>query len=377
LVDDIPSTGKDLKEALDLYNLNIAYAIDSTAAVERLRSLPIETILLDIKLVGSSMSGMQLFHWFKAHYPEIPVIIFSENATRYEAFELGKYRPWAFHGQHQSARELKSDIWAAVEHYRRFLRTEREIQMRGGFYGEGPLANECWKAIKASRRNHDPVMIYGSLGTEKWKIAEGIHRLTRPRMSGEFVPYFAGSLNELTTVRELFGTAEPKTNPMSDPNCKLARAHEGTLFIDHVHKLPLTVQSILWELLESHYDVRLIVATEFEPEKLRALTKLKHPQFRADLLERLERHSIQVPSLSQRIRDSRSDFRLLCAAILREEAERHEQQPPVLTDDAMEKMCQHSWPDNLRELRNVFKELLALGKPLINKSDVDDVLGPP
>lgn len=198
-----------------------------------------------------------------------------------------------------------------------------------------------------------PVWIHGESGVGKDRIASDLHRLSR-RSAGPWVAINAAALPESLLESELFGHEKGAfTGAAGLHRGVFEQAHGGTLFIDEIAELPLTMQSRLLRVLD-HWelrrvggeqaiavDVRLVCATH------RDLTAMVSAgSFRADLFYRLSQLIIEVPALR-----ARDDLAQLAQNLLSEL--QTEVGPRQLSRAALARLLLHRWPGNIRELRNV------------------------
>ena len=217
-----------------------------------------------------------------------------------------------------------------------------------------------------------PVLVRGETGTGKELVANAVHAASR-RRSGPFVSLNMGAVPASLAASELFGAAKGSfTGAVRDQPGYFQRANGGSLFLDEVGETPLEVQPLLLRVLESgeiqrvgastlaHVDVRLIAATDSNLE-----SAVEQGRFKAPLLHRLAGSEIFLPPLRER----RDDFGRLLFHFLRAELRAlHEEEKLLLRNEAEEpwlgasvvaRLARHPWPGNLRQLRNVARELVV------------------
>jgi len=217
-----------------------------------------------------------------------------------------------------------------------------------------------------------PVLLRGETGTGKELAASAIHAASR-RRSGPFVSLNMGAVPASLAASELFGAVKGSfTGAVRDQPGYFQRAHGGSLFLDEVGETPVEVQPLLLRVLESgeiqrvgassalQVDVRLIAATDSNLE-----AAVEQGRFRGPLLHRLSGYEIFLPPLRER----RDDFGRLLFHFLRAELRAlHEEEKLLLARDAEEpwlaasvvaRLARHAWPGNLRQLRNVARELVV------------------
>ncbi len=204
-----------------------------------------------------------------------------------------------------------------------------------------------------------PVLLYGETGSGKEVLARAVHDRS-PRHDGPFVAVNCASLPESLIESELFGyRAGAFTGAQRQGRSgKILQAHGGTLLLDEIGDMPLSLQARLLRVLDERkvtplgaeasvdVDIQLISASH------RNLTELvARGEFREDLYYRLNGVEISVPPLRDR-----EDKRQLIDAILREEAGR--QVEP--TEEVMSVLMQYAWPGNLRQMRHVLRTMAVL-----------------
>jgi two-component system, NtrC family, response regulator HydG len=218
------------------------------------------------------------------------------------------------------------------------------------------------------------VLILGENGTGKELVARAIHGLS-PRKSMPFVALNCAALSEGVLESELFGHEKGAfTGAQAAREGRFEYADKGTLFLDEVGDMPLSVQVKLLRVLQEReitrvgsnrpvkVDVRLIAATNRDLE-----AEVRKGTFREDLYYRLRVLKITVPPLRER----RGDIPHLVERFVAEFARRHERAVTGVDEDAMRVLMGHDWPGNVRELQNVVETMTLLGKgPILGVADV-------
>ena len=240
-----------------------------------------------------------------------------------------------------------------------------------GLVGESETLVEVRREIRRVADLEVPVLLRGETGTGKELMARAIHQVSR-RRDQPYLSVNLGAVPPTLAASELFGAAKGAfTGSVRTQVGYFVRAHRGTLFLDEVGEAPPEVQVMLLRVLESgeiqplgvqetqHVDVRLLAATDLDLE-----SAADDGNFRAPLFHRLAGYEILVPPLRER----RDDFGRLLVAFLREELERvtetHRLRPDRivrwLPPSIVARLARHDWPGNVRQLRNVARQL-AIG----------------
>ncbi|HEX7051891.1 MAG TPA: sigma 54-interacting transcriptional regulator [Longimicrobiales bacterium] len=231
----------------------------------------------------------------------------------------------------------------------------------GGLIGQSPAIARVRALIHQIGNSPVPVLIVGETGTGKELCAAAIAGLSDRK---PYIPVNCATFSETLVDSELFGHDRGAfTGAIKDHPGIVGQVDGGILFLDELAETPLPVQAKLLRTLESgeyrrvggtkirRSRFRLLAATNGNPEELVAAGKL-----RADLVYRLGAIRIVLPPL----RDRLEDIPLLVDAFLRRYRERAGTGPLGASADAYRILADHSWPGNIRELRNVIEAAAAL-----------------
>lgn len=219
--------------------------------------------------------------------------------------------------------------------------------------------NEAWNAalsrLPAFAQTDFPVLLTGPSGSGKEVLAQAVHRNSL-RAKQPLITINCGALSESLIESELFGHVRGSfTGATHDRQGAFESARGGTLFLDEVGDLPLTLQPKLLRALENseirpvgsdrtiQTDVRIIAATHKDLSKL-----VRIGQFRADLFWRLNVCVLQPPSLNERMEDFTDLIYEFC-----------KQMRVGLSHGAIERLREHTWRGNVRELRNLIARARA------------------
>lgn len=223
------------------------------------------------------------------------------------------------------------------------------------------------------------VFLRGESGTGKDIIAQLIHRHSQ-RRDRSFVPVNCGGMSPQLIESELFGHEKGSfTGAVREHKGVFERACGGTLFLDEVTEMPVDLQVKLLRVLETRRffrvggevelqtDVRIVAATNQNPE-----SRVKSGQFRADLLYRLQVFPIALPPLRERA----ADIRYLARYFL-QDLNHQSGLEKDFAEDALQTLENHSWPGNLRELKNAVERAHIMADSLITRADLpDEVVNP-
>jgi len=209
------------------------------------------------------------------------------------------------------------------------------------------------------------VLITGETGTGKELLARAIHRLSQ-RANGPFVPFSCANLPETLIDDELFGHERGAfTGAVGVRRGRFEAADQGTVFLDEIGDLALSLQAKLLRVLQErsferlgssnplNADVRVICATHHSLEEM-----VQDGQFRMDLYFRLNVVQLQLPSLRER----REDIPLLAQHFLRQYAKQFGRPSRRVSQLAMHALEEYPWPGNVRELENVIQRAVVLAE---------------
>jgi len=209
------------------------------------------------------------------------------------------------------------------------------------------------------------VLITGENGTGKGLIAQALHTLS-PRASRTMITVNMGGLSETLFESELFGHVKGAfTDAKTDRAGRFELADEGTLFMDEIANIPLAQQAKLLRVIETgnfervgssktmHANVRIISATNANLQD-----EIVAGRFRQDLLFRLNTIQISLPALRER----REDIMPLANSFLRQHAQRYRKQVSVFDEAARERLLQHRFPGNVRELDHVVERAVLMAQ---------------
>ena len=247
----------------------------------------------------------------------------------------------------------------------------RRAALRGSSAAAPELMGEsaAMRELKALIGNVAPteanVMVLGENGVGKELVARAVHALSR-RAAGTLLAVDMGALPESTFESELFGHRKGSfTDAKSDRAGRFQAARGGSLFLDEIGNMPLAAQAKLLTALERRevtpigadkpeaIDVRIISATNLDEARL-----FDPSVFRPDLLFRLNTIVIRVPPLRER----REDIPLLLAHYLKLYELQYQRPAREVAGVAVETLCRHDWPGNVRALRHACERAVILGQ---------------
>jgi two-component system response regulator HydG len=232
-----------------------------------------------------------------------------------------------------------------------------------GIIGDDPAVRQMLELIERVAPSNAAVAILGESGTGKELVARALH-LCSPRAGQPFLPINCAAISKELIESELFGHEKGAFTGADKPRKGAFEAADGgTLFLDEIGELPLDLQAKLLRVLESgevkrvgasrptRVDVRVVAATNRD-----LLAEAREGSFREDLYYRLCVIPMRLPPL----RNRKGDIAVLARYFVSVYSPR--EQTVKLTSAALEKLLHHTWPGNIRELRNVVHRALLLRK---------------
>jgi DNA-binding NtrC family response regulator len=229
--------------------------------------------------------------------------------------------------------------------------------------GNSPRIRQIYRVVEQAAPTSASMLIWGESGTGKELLAQTIHQLS-PRAAFPFVAINCAAIPETLLESEIFGHEKGAfTGAMERRLGCFELAHRGTLLLDEIAEMtPATQVKLLRVLQERSFrrlagrqeiavDVRVLAATNVNPDDAVRAGKL-----REDLYYRLNVFSLELPPLRER----REDIALLAQAFVQEFAQRNGRNVRAISQEAMRVLETHTWPGNIRELRNVIERATIL-----------------
>src|SRR5574340_748480 len=228
----------------------------------------------------------------------------------------------------------------------------------GGLVGHSAVMQELFRNILRAAASEASILITGESGTGKELVAHALHD-NSSRARGPYIRVHCAAFPEQLLEDELFGHARGAfTGAATAREGRFEAAHGGTLLLDEIGEVPLSVQVKLLRVLQEReierlgenqtrkVDVRIIAATHRDLPAM-----VSRGEFRADLSYRLRVLPLHVPAL----REHREDIPLLVSSMLANMATRHQGRDIQLSNEALEALGAYSWPGNVRELVNALE----------------------
>jgi two-component system response regulator HydG len=362
------------------YTVEIATSAEQ--ALERLERRDIDLVVTDIRLPG--MSGVELTMRIQEFYSDVPVIGITGYADIENAVELLKRgasdyiaKPFSVATIQESTQAIleKRRVFTEIRHLRRSLKAGCEF---GGMLSKTPEMHRVFEIIRMVSSTDMTVLVEGETGTGKELVASAIH-CQSPRREGPFVTVNCVGFPETLLESELFGHERGAFTGADRARAgKIERAHGGTLFLDEIESISLVIQAKLLRVLEDRkverlggsrriqVNMRVIAASNVPLKDLVA-----QGQMRSDFYYRINVIPIHLIPLRER----REDTPLLVDDFLHHHPVAARKGITGISEGAMKRLMQYSWPGNIRELQNALEKAVVLStSPVIEKVNLSDGL---
>ncbi|WP_333607879.1 PEP-CTERM-box response regulator transcription factor [Arsukibacterium sp.] len=367
IVEDDPGIQKQLKWSLSDYEL--VFAADRSSALTQLRRYEPAVVTLDLGLppdAANASEGLACLAEILAVQPQCKVIVLTGNTDNQHALAavaLGAYDYYQ--------KPIDADVLQIIL-ARAFKLSQLEVEnqaLKASQASQQDIIGNSEAILKACRTvekiapTEITTLLLGESGTGKEVFARSIHKQS-PRADKPFVAINCASIPENLLESELFGYEKGAfTGANKTTLGKIEGANGGTLLLDEIGDMPLSLQAKMLRFLqerviervggrqEIEVDVRVICATH------RNLPEMVAEQaFREDLYYRISEITLTIPPLRQR----GHDIIIIAKALLHKFNHEYKTQVQGFTDCAIQALLNHSWPGNIREMQNKLKSAVIL-----------------
>ncbi len=370
VVDDDADLAAFLQELLTAAGHQVTVFNDGASALAAVEERAPDLVVTDMNMVG--MDGFELIERVRAFDPRVSVIAitaFGSIETAVRALRLGAYDFVTKPFEPQTLRVAVDRALEATALRSEVRRLRSEVGearfLVGGMVGRSNALAEISDLVKRVADTLANVLVTGPSGCGKELIARALHAESR-RSAGPFVPINCAAIPDTLLESELFGVVRGAfTDAKVDRPGLLREAQGGTVFLDEIGDLPLSLQTKLLRALAER-EVRPVGGTKLERFDARVVTATHHDlrkavadgRFRADLFYRLAVIDIGVPPL----RDRPEDVVPLAEHFLRRVAARSGRSLRGFSGAALRMMEAYHWPGNVRELENAVERAVALAR---------------
>jgi two-component system NtrC family response regulator len=371
----------------DTYTLHVAGNAREALALMKRERPPL--ITLDLGLpphAADTVEGLAVLDGLLAVDRLAKVIVITGNNERANA--LGAIQRGAYDYMLKPVQlDRLKVVLERAEYVYQIEQENRRLQQQGlgrgyqDILGTSTTMQRLFEMVKRVATSDLPVLVIGESGTGKELVARAIHQESS-RRDGPFIAINCGAIPETLLESELFGHERGAfTGAHMQRKGRFESAQGGTLLLDEIGELPLTLQVKLLRFLQEQriervggresilVDTRVVAATNVNLQEA-----IEKGQFRKDLFYRLSVVQITVPPL----RDREEDMVLLAQAFVQRYREELNVKVTGLSEEAREAIRAYAWPGNVRELENRIKRAVVMSRgPSIQPADMELEAGPP
>lgn len=377
LVDDDPEIRFTIRHYLELHGMHVTEADSVQPAKQKFLIGPADAVILDVALPDGG--GLELLEHLKGADANVPVIVLAPQGSIELAVRAIKKGAEQFLTKPVDLAVLHTLLVRTVENRRfrqQFLVRESKASRErlNPFLGESSSIRRLEELIRRIVSSESPILIQGETGSGKGVLANWIHANSR-RADEVFMDLNCAGLEREFLETELFGHERGAFTGAVYPKPGLLEvADRGTVFLDEIGDISLTVQPKLLKVLETHQfrrlgdvrdrtvDIRLISATHRDLKEL-----VRQQRFREDLFFRITIIPVRIPPLRER----QEDIPLLANDILGHISSARGGRIE-LESAAMDVLRQYSWPGNIREMRNVLERAAQIAQsPVLTVRDLE------
>lgn len=369
VVDDEIILRTALQSILTSYGFEVITCESGQRALNLLQQKPFDLALVDVRL--PDMDGLELMQEIKRISPDTGIIIITAYAEVKSAVRAIKEGAFDYLSKPFQEEELLITIEKFLKYrdLEKELKTLKEILPKNylvkDLIGESKAIKEVLQKVELVAASDVPVLIYGESGTGKEVIADLIVKLSN-RRDHPYIKLNCTAIPETLFEAELFGFEKGSfTGAFESKKGKLELAHTGTILLDEIGDLPLSIQPKLLRVLETNsfyplgskrevkVNVRYIFSTSRDLKKL-----VEEGKFRDDLYYRINVIPIRVPPLRER----KEDLPHLIKYFLQIFSEKYQKKIPEISKEAYLALLNYNYPGNVRELKHLLERAFLLSK---------------
>mgnify|MGYP002528009367 CR=1 FL=1 len=378
IVDNDHALAHAMAESLERVGYPCTVATSGTEGVKRVETDQFDIIFTD--LVMSDIDGMGVLASTKKALPDSEVIVVTGHASvpkAVEAMQQGAFnfleKPTTPDRMRAVAEKAADSVRLRRENFELTQRLDEKFGFEGIIYASSKM-KDLIDRLKRIAPTDATVLITGENGTGKELVAQAIHQ-NSPRKNKRIVALNAGAVAQNLVESELFGHVKGAfTDAVTDRVGAFEYANGGSLFLDEIGDMPLSMQIKLLRVLEEHQltrvgdnkpskvNVRMISATNRNLED-----SIQAGEFRQDLYFRLKVVSVHLPALRER----REDIVPLTEHFRKQFNKRHGKSIKTISPAVMRRLFAYDWPGNIRQLRNAIETMVVLD--VDGLLDVDDL----
>ncbi len=367
IIDDEEAQRESISGFLKRRNYNVTTAPDGASGIDIVANNVVDVVLTDFRMPG--LNGLEVLKKVKEINPEIDIVVITAYGSVQDAVDIMKSGAYDYLTKPIDLDELENLLNRLQE--KRELQSENRLlkqQLQGKFKFDSIISQskEMEEVLSTASRvanSKATVLIRGESGTGKELVAKAIH-FTSNRKDKPFITVNIAALSENILESELFGHEKGSfTGAFNQRIGKFELADGGTIFIDEIGEIPISLQVKLLRVLQfgeiervggdksRKIDVRIIGATHRNLEEMIAKN-----EFREDLYYRIN----VVPVWIAPLRKRKLDIPLLIDHFINKYAFENQKQLLGITKEALDKLIKYDYPGNIRELENIIEHSVVL-----------------
>lgn len=376
VVDDETDIRRLISDILTDEGYNVSQAATGEQTIEIIHSAcPPHLVLLDVWLNDHKYDGLQLLDIILKRFPEVPVIMISGHSTIETAMAALNKGAVDFLEKPFKTDRLLVAVERNLENYR-LKRENNALKQRllyeDEIFGESQISQRLKLLVSKVAPTNSRVLVTGGHGVGKEVVARAIHKQSR-RSNEPFIAYQCTLQKKEDIERDLFGWEDAENRHQG----LLEKAHKGTLFLDEVSSLPISVQRRLAHTLQEqkfsplnssrkiNFDARVLSSSAFDLKRL-----VEQNKFLEDLLIRLNLVSIRVPFLRER----REEIIPMVEFFMRDMCKIYGKPIKRLAQETQVALESYHWPGNVRQLKNLVEWLIIMERHNIPESSTHIML---
>ncbi len=366
IVDDELTIIEVLKKLLVKSGYSVTACLNGSDALDKLKEEVFDLMITDVRLPGiDGITLLQKATDLQSHMAVIVMTAYSEVEPAIAAMKNGAFdyviKPFNFE-------ELQITVLRALNYEMALAENEvLKSTLTANYHfnilvGDSEPMLKVYRLIEKVAKTNSTVLILGESGTGKELVAKALHT-SSPRHDAPFITVNCAAMPENLLESELFGYVKGAfTGAGTNKKGLFESAHGGSIFLDEISAMPLSMQVKMLRVLQEK-EIRRVGGTETIPIDVRVIAasnenleeKIERGEFRDDLYYRLSVIPIEIPLLKDRV----EDIPLLVSHFL-EQYEKENRQPVTISQDALKALFLYKWPGNVRELENILKRVATL-----------------
>jgi two-component system, NtrC family, response regulator len=367
IIDDEEKLRNLLFKIIGYEGFEVSQAGDCKSALKKMSENDVDVVLCDVRLPDGD--GVEFIGELKGRYPLTEIILLTAYGNIPDSVKAIKAGAFDYITKGDDNSRIVPLIHRAVEKVelsKRVQHLEKQLENKYSFeniIGKSDLIQGAIELAKKVANCDTSVLLTGETGTGKEVFAQAIHQASS-RKNMNFIAINCSAISHDLLESEFFGhKAGAFTGAIKDRKGLLSEANNGTIFLDEIGELATDLQVKLLRVIETgelikvgdnkpiKVDVRIIAATNRDLQK-----EIEKGNFREDLFYRISVFQIKLPALRERI----IDIEPLAYHFLQLFATKSRKKIDNISHDCINKLKQHKWKGNTRELRNVIERCVIL-----------------